>query len=327
MRKIRVGILGTGSIVRRIMSDFPLGENYELVAFASRTLHNAQEAKARYGAKYAFGSAEALAACPEVDLVYIATPHNLHKPHTLLMLRAGKHVLCEKPFALNDREAEEMIALAREKRLFLMEAMWSRFMPAMADIKRLTDEGALGEIRLVTANFGYSMAFNPESRIYNRSLAGGALMDVGVYALNLASFWIGSDVMQSFAQCVKAPSGVDSRIAVQLSYENGALAQVNAAVDTLTESRAMVYGSKGFVEIPDFWHATRYELRYPGKVPDLKVFPDENEGHHHEFVHAADCILRGLTESPVMPLNETVKILKTMTESRRACGIVYPEEE
>lgn len=326
MQKIRVGILGTGSIVRRIMADFLTGENYELTAFASRSLSRAQEFKDLYGSKYAYGSYEELAASPYVDLVYVASPHNFHKDHALMMLRGGKHVICEKSFALNEIEADEMISLARSKGLFLMEAMWSRFLPAMRDLKTRVDAGLIGNVCAFTGNFGFRSEFDPQSRLYNMSLAGGSLMDVGIYPLSAACYFLGHRFSSASSLCVKAPTGADARFAVQVGFDGGAQAQILCAVNMATESRAVLYGTEGFVEIPDFWHATQYTVNI-GRKSETFRFPPENEGHRHEFSHAAECILKGLTESPVMPLDETREILRLMSKIRREHGIVYPEEQ
>ena len=326
MQKIRVGILGTGSIVRRIMADFKTGENYELTAFASRSYDRAKEFCDRYGAKYAYGSYEELANSPFVDLVYVASPNNFHKAHTLMMLRGGKHVICEKPFALNEAEADEMISLARSKGLFLMEAMWSRFLPAMRTLKTLTDDGLLGDLYAFTGNFGFRSDFDPLSRIYSMSLAGGSLLDVGVYPLSVACYFLGCRFKSAYSSCVKAPTGADARFFAQIGFEGGATAQILSAVDMATESRVLLYGSRGFVEIPDFWHAVQYTVCTDGKT-DTFHFPPENEGHRHEFSHAAACILDGQTESPIMPLDETREILRLMTQMRLENGIVYPEEQ
>lgn len=326
LSQLRVGILGTGSIVRRVMSDFHNGENYALTAFASRTPGRAREFADQYGAPLAFDSYESLAACPEVDLVYIASLHNRHKDHTLLMLNHGKHVLCEKPFALNHEEAEEMIALARKKQLFLMEAMWTRFLPAIVDLKARCDAGELGEILSVTANFSCRVPFDPDSRVFSMEKSGGALLDIGVYPLSLAAHFLGARPASVSTVCRQSPTGSDSRMAIQLGYENGAFAQIHTAVDMASDERAMVHGSKGYAVIPAFWHATRYEIHSDAGI-QFFTFPAENEGHHHEFEHAARCIREGLTESPVMPLAESFDILQLMTKVRHQCGVVYPEEK
>lgn len=325
MEKVKVGVLGLGSIFQRVMADFPNAENCALYAVAARDLARAEEAKAKYGAARAFGSYEEMLECPEVELVYVATPHSLHHEQVMACLARGKHVICEKAFALNDRQAAEMAALAREKGLFLMEAMWTRFMPAMVKLRELAEGGALGEIRHVVADFAYAARFDPESRVYAPHLAGGALLDVGIYPLSMIAMLLGDAPVCVNGTCVMAPSGVDARTAAQFRYDSGATAQLMCGVDVNGDSRMTVFGTLARVDIPDFWHATRLEIAR-GRETEILEFPPETEGHHHQFVHAADCIRRGLTESCVMGLNETINLMKIMTDIRRANNFLYPGE-
>jgi predicted dehydrogenase len=307
------------------MADFPNAENCALYAVAARDLSRAEEAKQTYGAVRAFGSYEELVECPEVELVYVATPHSLHHEHVMACLAHGKHVICEKAFALNDAQAAEMAALAREKNLFLMEAMWTRFMPAMVKLRELYESGAMGEIRHIAADFAYAARFDPESRIYGAHLAGGALLDVGIYPLSMIAMLLGDDPALIDGVCVMAPSGVDARTIAQLRYASGATAQLMCGVDVNGDSKMTVYCTNARVDIPDFWHATRLEITR-GREVEILEFPPETEGHHHQFVHAADLIRSGATESPVMSLDETVRLMKIMTDVRYANGFRYPGE-
>ncbi|MGI6238466.1 MAG: Gfo/Idh/MocA family protein [Christensenellales bacterium] len=325
MEKLRVGVMGLGGIFHRVMADFQKAENCELYAVAARDGARAQDAVARYGAKRAFGSYAEMLECPEVELVYIATPHSLHREHALTCLAHGKHVLCEKAFALNDSQAREMVRAARANGLFLMEAMWTRCLPAMRALKQMADAGTFVEIRHITANFGYAAAFDPNSRIYAPELAGGALLDVGIYPLSITAMLLGAEPAEVQSACVMAPSGVDARTVAQLSYASGATAQFFCAVDTAGDSRMTVYGTAARVEIPDFWHATQFTVHRGGEA-QLHSFPPENEGHHHQFIHAAECIRAGKTESPLMPLDETVALMRIMTQMRQANGFLYPVE-
>lgn len=321
MEKLRVGVIGLGGIFRRVMTDFHNARNCELYAVAARDIERAREAAVKYGAKRAFGSYEELAECQEVDMVYVATPHSFHRSHTLMCLAHGKHVLCEKAFAMNGREAREMVSAARENGLFIMEAMWTRFMPAMEKLRQLYAEGELGEIRHITADFGYAAEYDPKSRIFAPELGGGALMDVGIYPLSICAMLLGTEAEDIQSQCVLAPSGVDVRTSMQLRYASGATAQLMSATDVNGTSRMTIYAQRATVEIPDFWHATRLIIN--GK--EMK-FPDENEGHHHQFVHAADMIAAGRTESDVMPPDETIRLMDIMTDIRLAHGVRYPCE-
>lgn len=325
MEKVKVGVLGLGSIFHRVMTDFHNAENCELFAVAARDPVRADDMRAKYGAKRAFGSYDELLACPDVELVYVATPHSMHYEHVMNSLAHGKHVICEKAFALNGAEAAEMAAYAREKGLFLMEAMWTRYLPAMVRLREMAESGVLGKIRHVTANFAYAARFDPESRIFAPQLAGGALLDVGIYPLSITAMLLGDNPTYVNGTCVMAPSGVDARTVVQMQYDSGATAQFMCGIDTNGDSRMTVFGADARVDIPDFWHATRLFITR-GRETETIEFPPETEGHHHQFVHASDCIRRGLKESPVMTLAETVKLMKIMTDIRRTNGFLYPCE-
>jgi len=321
MKKIRVGVIGLGSIFHRVMKGFRNSIHCELFAVAARDIGRAREAAERYGAARFFGSYEELARCPEVDLVYIATPNNLHCAHTLMCLENGKHVICEKPFAMNDSEAKKMIVAAREKGLFLMEAMWSRFMPAIRCLEEKRRSGELGAIRHVTADFSYAAAYDPASRIYDPALGGGAMMDVGIYPLSMCAMLLGDSPVNVQTSCIKAPSGVDCRMAMQLTYADGATAQLMSGTDVNSISQLTLFAEKAAVVIPDFWHATKLIIN-GGEL----TFPQENEGHHHQFDHAAERIFAGYTESDIMPLDETMRLMKLMTDVRYEHGIIYPGE-
>lgn len=324
---IRMGVIGPGSIFRRVMTDMKNAKNVRITAVASRNRERAQAAQALAQAEHAFTSYEELACCPDVDLVYIATPHTLHKEHALLCMRNGKHVICEKPMALNDAEVEEMIACARENGVFCMEAMWTRFMPAAVRVKELVDAGAIGQILHATANFSYrTKGLPPEHRLVNPSLAGGSLLDVGVYALSAVTQHLGYAPTLVQGACVKTDSGVDARFSMQLAFADGATAQLMSGIDVTGDSCQVLYGTKGRIVIPDFWHPTEFTVYYASGEVEHHRYRPENEGHHYEFVHAAECIEKGVLDSPVMPLAETLGIARIMTQLRAEQGIFYPQE-
>lgn len=325
MEKLRVGVLGPGVIFSRVMTDYPNSKNCELYAVASRDAGRARAACEKYGARRWFGSYAEMLECADVELVYIATPHMFHYEHALMSLEAGKHVLCEKAFAVTAAQARDMVSLARENELFLMEAMWTRFLPAIVKLREMVKSGELGEIRHITADFSFYMPFMPQSRIFAPELAGGALLDVGIYPLSICCMLLGYDIVNIQSACIKAQSGVDARTAMQLEYKSGATAQLMGGVDVNGTSRMTVYGTKALVDIPDFWHATRLEISKRGGR-ELIEFSAENEGHHYQFDHAAECVRAGMTESPVMPMEESVRLMEIMTEIRAAHGIRYPGE-
>lgn len=324
MRKLKVGVLGLGSIFHRVMTDFKNAENCELYAVAARDLERAKEEAARYGAAKAYGSYEEMLNDPEVELVYIAVPHRFHKEYTIMSLKHGKHVLCEKPLAMNAEEAEEMIACAREKGLFLMEAVWTRFLPVMRKFMELKEAGEFGRIMHITADFGYDAyhnSFDPNNRIFNPELGGGALLDLGTYVIYIGAMMLGDEVISRQCSAVFASTGVDRRTLLQFEYPGNATAQFMLAVDAETPSDMLVYTEKAIVKIPMFWGGS--ELIINGEPV---IFEKEHEGHHHEFNYIADDIRAGRRESEIMPLDESLRLIRLMDSIRKDIGLHYPTD-
>ena len=245
-----------------------------------------------------------------------------HCEHTLLALDAGKAVLCEKPFAVTGREARQMIERARERKLFLMEAMWARFNPITVQVRRWIAEGRIGEPRMVTIDFGFRAAWNPESRLLNPALAGGALLDVGVYVLAYASMVFGRPTQIQAAAHI-GESGVDEQTAMVLKYAGGQIASLTCAVRTPSPQGARIDGTEGAIEIPAFWRAPVARLIRPKEEP---VEATGDFGFQYEIAEAVACLRAGKIESPQMPLDETLAIAETMDEVRRQIGLRYPFE-
>lgn len=245
---IRWGILGTGNIARQFARGLRLLPDAQLLAVGSRTLATAQEFSHQLSIPRAYGSYEDLVEDNDIDVVYIATPQNRHKDDCILCLNAGKAILCEKPFTINAQEAREVIDLARQKRLFCMEAMWMRFMPLIQKVQTLINSGAIGEIRMLTADFGVPTEFNSDNRYFNPKLGGGALLDRGVYSLSLAFQLLGppSEVV---SQASMGKTGVDEQSALILSYPNGQLAILSATLNTYTSNEALIMGTGGKIRI------------------------------------------------------------------------------
>ena len=325
--KIRLGILGTGRIVARVMADLPNAENVELKAIASRTREGAEAAAAKFGAPLALAGFEAMVECDEVDLVYVALPNPFHAKYACLMMEHGKHVLCEKPMAVNGPEAEQIIACAREHQVFLMEAMWTRFMPAYQKMRELIRAGEIGEVRHVSGDFNYAMPeYDPKDRVFDPAMAGGALLDVGVYPLMACTDLLGWNPVRVQGLCAKTAEGVDMRTSLQMQYENGATAQIFCGMDVRSNNMLRVHGAKGYIEMPEFWHPTSFTLHVKGKPDQEFAFPPEHEGHHCEFDYAAHCIREGLRESPVIPWAESRAVAEICTRVRHENGIFYPGE-
>jgi predicted dehydrogenase len=325
-RPLRFGILGTGYIADLFAKGLQVVEDLQIAAVGSRTQAAADAFGARFGIPRRYASYEAVAADADVDVVYVSSPHPFHKDNTLMALEAGKAVLCEKPFALNAGEAAAMIAAARERGLFLMEAMWTRFFPVMARVRELLAAGAVGDVRLLTADFGFSAPYDPAHRLFNPDLGGGALLDVGIYPLSLASMILGRpNRVTGLAEL--GSTGTDDQSAYLLGYSGGALALLASAVRTETPQQAVINGSAGRITIHHrFWCPTRLTLEVYGRERSEIEFSLLGNGYHYQAVEVARCLRAGLTESPVMPLDETLTLMETMDTLRAQWGLRYPGE-
>lgn len=327
MDKIRVGVLGPGRIVRRVMKDFRKAQGVELIAVASRSEERAQSAAREYGAKYAFSSYEALAECAEVDLVYIATPHVFHCGQAIMMMEHGKHVIVEKPMAVTEEQARRMAECAKKNKVFLMEAMWTRFFPAWKKMMELIRAGEIGSVNHVYGVFSCSVGrIDPESRLFAPSLAGGALLDVGVYPLMAATAILGWEPEKAQSLYALTETGVDGRMSVQLQYAGGATAQMMTALDAEGSSDLIIYGTKGYIRMEEFWHPAAFAVIKGGEREEFR-FDAENEGFHHEFEEAASCIRKGLREAEQMPLAESIAVCGLTERLRHEAGVYYPGEE
>ena len=325
MQPIRWGILGTGAIAQKFAAGLAELGDAELAAVGSRSAAGAAEFAAAHGGPRAHGSYAALAADPAVDVVYIATPHSLHHEHALLCLAAGKAVLCEKPFTINAREAAAVIAAAQRSQRFLMEAMWTRFLPAHVRCRALVDSGALGELRLVQADFGFHAAFDPASRLFDPALGGGALLDVGVYPVALAQQLLGPPTAVA-ALGELTSTGVDGQTAILLQHAGGALAQLSAAITTTTPHEAWLLGTAGRLQLhAPWWRAERLTL-YVGDTAQTEELPLIGNGYQYEAAEVMRCLRAGLLESPALPLAATLATMQTLDAVRAQLGVVYPAD-
>ena len=327
MQKIRLGLVGPGRIVYRVMTDLRKAEHIDMVAVASRSQQRAQQAQRDFQLPYAFASYEEMAHSDAIDMAYIALPHPFHCQVTQLFLRNGKHVICEKPFAVNAREAQQMIDCAKAHNRFLMEAMWTRFFPMARHLKQAISAGEFGDILRMTGAFAFCHgAPDYSERTFNRELGGGSLLDVGVYPLSMMSYYKGALPIRVQTMHMLAETGVDALCAFQAQYADGAVGQGFSALNVTTDHTLTLYGTKARVEIPGFWKACRYIVHRPGEAPEERCFAAENEGFWHEFEYAANCILRGDTDQEIMPLAETLEIMKIMDGMRADMGVTYPGE-
>jgi len=320
------GIMATGTIARKFCEGLKVLGDAELVAVASRSMEKARAFGAEHGIKRAYGSYEALAQDPDVDIVYIATPHPMHFENAMLCLEAGKAVLCEKPFTMNAREAEALIAFAREKGLFLMEAMWTRYLPAIVKVREWLSKGLIGEVRFLKADFGYRCVWDPGGRLLNPALGGGALLDVGIYPVSFASMIFGNQprIIQSLAHI--GETGVDEQFAALFEYEGGAIASLSGALRTDFVNDALILGTHGRIHVPDFFYAKTATFRSASGAEEVFGPEFEGNGYQYEAAEAMRCLREGKLESSIMPLEETLAIMRTMDAIRSQWGLKYPSE-
>ena len=320
----RWGIIATGWVSDKFAGALGMLPNAETVAVGSRSQEGADVFGDKHGIPRRHASYEALVADPEVDVVYVGTPHNLHRENTLMALEAGKHVLCEKPLAVNAGQAEEMVAAARKKGLFLMEAMWTRFVPTWVEIKERLDSGEFGAVKSLQADFCIELAYDPKHRLYNPDLAGGALLDLGIYPLSLAFWLLGKpETISSWVEL--APTGVDKRAAMTLTYEGGRFAQLSTASDVWSVVEAAIVTEKKLVRAHRlFIEANSYEV-FDFDSTEVVRKPFEN-GFQFEAEHTMQRIAEGKTESVVMSLDESLEIMRTMDALRAEWGVTYPFE-
>ena len=320
---IRWGILGTGKIARALATALQDVPDAVLVGVASRSLEKAEAFAADFHASTAYGSYEELAAAGDIDLVYIATPHPQHAANALLALNAGKGVLCEKPFTMNRREAAHVVDLARSRKLFLMEAMWTRFMPALAEVKRLIAAGEIGSVHQVVADFGFTASFGPEHRVFNPELGGGALLDLGIYPLSIAASLLGP-VVDVKAQADMGPTGVDVQTGFTLKHEGGGMSVCSCSFQARTPGELTVSGSRGHIRMNTMFHRARSITVSldDGSTRTIDT-PYLGNGYVHEVIEAQRCFREGLIESPGMTHAETLALMEVMDEVRRQIGLVY----
>ncbi|KUP96881.1 Gfo/Idh/MocA family protein [Thermobifida cellulosilytica] len=323
---LRWGVLGTGGIATAFLEGLSVVGGARVTAVGSRS----EESAARFADTWAVPNrhvgAEALAADPEVDVVYVATPHPAHHAGTLACLAAGKHVLCEKPLAMNVREVTEMVEAARRSGCFLMEAMWTRFAPASRRISHLVADGAIGELRLLTANFGNAVPYDPASRLWAPELGGGALLDLGVYPVALASHFLG-DLTVVGASGRLAPNGaVDAQTTVLVENGEGVSGLLACSLDAPLPNRAVLIGTRGRIELERWWCPTDFVLHRDGRDPEAYAFPHRANGYEHEAEEVARCVAAGLQESPLMPWEESLRVMRVMDEVRERLGVVYPAD-
>lgn len=312
MKPLRWGVLGTGRIAHTFAEDLRLIDEGEIVAVGSRSQSSADRFAEEFGVKHRHASYEDLVANDDVDVIYVATPHPMHHDNALLALEHSKPVLVEKAFTMNAAEARELVQVARERKLFMMEAMWTRFLPHVVAIREMIANGELGEVVVVEADHGKWFEEDSASRLFAPELGGGALLDLGVYPVSFASMILGRPDRIT-AMVDPAFTGVDGQASMLFGYPSGAQAVLTCTSRARTATRACISGERARIEIDgDFYAPTSFRLVTRGGDVSRFEFPRSGRGLHHQAVEVARCIDAGQLESPIMPLDETIAIMETM---------------
>jgi len=326
MKHYNWGIIGTGFIARKMAEALLFVPHSKLYAVGSRNLNTAREFASQFRAEKAYGSYEELAADPDVDIVYIATPHNLHGENTIMCLDHGKHVLCEKPFAVNGLEVRNMIDKAGEKNRFLMEALWTRFLPGLIKAKEMIDEGQIGKIRLLKADFGINVPFDPGHRLFNKKLIGGSLLDLGIYPLFLALLMLGKPKTIKAIAGIGA-TGVDYNCSFTLGYEDETLAVLYSSAIAQTDITAAIYGDKGTIIFDTGWYMpVPVKMRaHDGRKITIPAESVGN-GYNYEAAEVIQCLEMEKIQSDLMSWDFSLLLIDTLDAIRREIGLVYERE-
>jgi predicted dehydrogenase len=315
MKTIRWGILGLGKIAHYFVEDLLQVENAELYAVASRSMAKAESFAEKYKAHKAYGSYEDLYQDANVDVIYIATPHAFHYENTLEALKAKKAVLCEKPIALNATQAKQMIEIARSKKVFLMEAIWTNFMPHLEKVAEITTQQKYGALTTINAEFCFKPEYNPESRLFNPDLGGGALLDIGIYPVYLSLKLLGIPKHIKATQ-TKTESGVDLETKMQFTYSNGAVSNLFCSFKLDTPSEAVLEYENASIRLHSRFHETdKISITSEGKTDHID-YEHKHRGYNFEIEHVNECLSKGLTESPKLPLEFSLNLMTILDEIR-----------
>ncbi len=323
----RWGLVGAGWMARAMADDIALSKRVQLAGVYSRSEASTRAFSKEYGAR-PYSSLEALLADPEIDVINITTPNQLHFEQTQQALEAGKHVLLEKPFTLNTAQAERLVQLAHKEKRFLMEAMWVRFLPIQKSLNKVLSDPKNGKLRLVQASFHGKPPREPDNRFFNPALGGGSLMDLGVYSLSFVLSLFGQDAHKITSSAVMAASGVDESMAAILEFSNGAQAQISAGFDGNFRHAIRIHTTQVSIEIPltNGWQQRELHLYRNGELEKTIEKPLKGRGYFHEVEAVVDCLDRGQTQNELLPLEHTLRVMRHMDALRAQWGLVFPGE-
>jgi predicted dehydrogenase len=322
---IRWGILGAGKIANKFASDLRLVDRAELTAIASQDRSKGEQFAKTHNVPIIYYSYEDLASSSEVDVIYVATPHGFHHKHAMLLLSHGKAVLCEKAFALNSKQVGEMIELATRKKVFLMEAFWTKFIPQFEMVKTMIDRGDIGEIKFIQADFGFKAPSPLAQRLFDPELGGGSLLDIGIYPVFFALALLGKPLDVN-ALMTPYPSGVDEQIVISMKFANGALAVLSSTFAADTPTEAVIAGTEGRIHMKNRFHNPVGTIEYvkaKDELHHIEVKKEDGFGYQFEARHVCDCLRKGLIQSPVFSLGDSLLLMETLDKIRNAAGIRY----
>lgn len=310
MEKIKWGIFGTGFIAKTFTESMKDAHSSEVVAVYSRTEKSGEAFKQVYDHVDIYTDIDKFLNDSGIDAVYVASPHPAHKEQTLQALRAKKAVLCEKPLTLSYDAALEMTQCAKDNNVLLMEAVWTRFLPAILGAKKLIDEGVIGKIKILTADFGFDVgpSYDVSGRLYNKELGGGAMYDVGVYTLSMANYFVNKEPIKLQTSMIPTSTGVDGISNYTLTYED-AMAILYSAVDVNSRQELYISGELGSIHIPEFWHADRFSIKLAGGKENIHVFERDNTGYIHEIEGFNASLRAGELENSVVPHKDTLAVM------------------
>lgn len=325
---IKWGILGCGHIAQKFLSGMEPSSKGRVVACAARSYEKAKTFANENNIAESFESYDALTASPNIDAVYVANTHNAHFESVKRCLKAGKHVLCEKPLTVNAAQTKVLIDLAKQNNVFLMEAVWTRFLPAIRSLQEAINSGVIGDVVTVKADFSLNRELPVIHRLRNPELAGGSLLDLGIYPITIASIIFQNAPHKIYGQCVlDSETGVDERGFYTIDFGHGKTALLTSGYTQDAPCEAIISGSKGHIIVPFFLGAQTYQICRQDTPPETVEYRFD-EGHEFcaEIEHVHDCLEKGLTQSPILPLSKTLEIMQTMDELRRQWGIEYSAE-
>ncbi len=326
MEKINWGILGCGWIANKFAEALQKTNDSVLKAAAARDGDRAAEFASKWGFEKSYGSYRELVDDPGVDIIYIATPHSYHFAHTKLCLEGGKHVLCEKPFTINARQLKILVAMADEKNLFLMEALWSMFLPGIIKTRELIEKGTIGEVASMDVDFGMNFPYDPKHRLFNPYLAGGALLDIGIYPLFLSLFLFGKPESLK-AHSLLNENKIDLTTSLITQSKGGTICNLTSTTRANTPVKARIFGTKGNIEFNNWWFTpVDITLRVDEQEDKVLKFPPIANGYEYEAMEAVRCLKEGLTESEMMPHSFSLMLMEQMDRIRKITGITYPKE-